>query len=232
MASTVAYVANSKGQDTGTPFQSGSISTWGDGNVGLVAVQCFNSGSGTEPSGLALTGNGQTWVSLGGIGHTDGVSGAWRLEVFIAHLSSPSTGVLAVTGSDFTAATFFGAQVTEVPSSSADVQTVTAEGNSTAPGLTLAAFGDAANVTVFFVGTYIDGTSPTTAFDGSLVEPEAEQNAGGETLGMGYLIGADLTPSATLSAGTYWSAIGIEIENDGGGASAALIFTNNMMLGS
>jgi hypothetical protein len=96
------------------------------------------------------------------------------------------------------------------------VQAAEANGSSTTPAVTLAAFGAAANGTIFSAGgnatiTFTEEASWTKIFDGT----------GGESMDMGIFIldANDTSPTATMSAGATWAAIGVEVEELVGAAA-------------
>lgn len=222
MASTVTQIAEAV--DTTSPWTTGSISTFTSGRRALVAVYSFVSG-GTAPGdgGRTLTGNGQTWTSLGSGTHTDGNTFSARLELWTCLLSSPTTDVITAA---FTTTqpneVFF--KVAECSEAGNVVQTSTVNsGASTSPSSTLSAFADTTNnVCYTAIAAAQGGTS--ISFEASLTELGADLTGGanGNRFAHAWQTGENTTVSGTLGSSIDWIAISVEIDNDPGSSGTAI----------
>ena len=198
---TSGSATNQTSYSTGTLNPSGS---------GLAVYACVVSDAATgTPDTPSIGGLGATWTQE----KTQlSSNSAVRATLFRASGSMSSGAITFDFGAQTQATCEWSVlQFTGVDTATADgiVQSVSGSGGSNkTPTVTLAAFGDAANATVFFAGA--DRSTSWTVEGGYTTGGSSSHEDC--TLGAEWLLANDTTPSGTWGDNSRWAAIGIEVK--------------------
>lgn len=215
MALAITQLTQASQGGTATSFATASVSPTSGGAVLLAVAMRSNDLASMAGEVPTVSGNGLTWAQVGTTLLYD-ASSRMLFAVFKG-TGTASAGVITlstVSGRSLNVCIY---EVAEVTGQGSNVVVQSARATGTAgtinPGA-LAAFGSVNNYTLLLVTT--DNNSATFTAEASYSTLTNQTTRAGF-----YLASNDTTPTCTQSGTTEWAAMGLEIEDAGGGGASS-----------